>query len=53
MAALDEQGVPAYLEASSTLSPSLYQRHGFEHIGSPFGPEPGPKMYPMWREPIS
>ncbi|MEV4316479.1 GNAT family N-acetyltransferase [Actinocrispum sp. NPDC049592] len=49
--ALDERRMAAYLEASSTLSPPLYQRHGFEHIGTPFGPEPGPRMYPMWREP--
>jgi ribosomal protein S18 acetylase RimI-like enzyme len=53
LALLDEQGTPAYLEASSTLSPPLYQRKGFEHIGTPFGPEPGPKLYPMWREPKS
>jgi GNAT superfamily N-acetyltransferase len=52
LAVLDEQGTPAYLEASSTLSPPLYQRHGFDHIGTPFGPQAGPKMYPMWREPI-
>jgi ribosomal protein S18 acetylase RimI-like enzyme len=51
LAIVDEMGVPAYLEASSTLSPPLYQRHGFEHIGTPFGADPGPKMYPMWREP--
>jgi GNAT superfamily N-acetyltransferase len=50
LAVVDGTGLPAYLEASSTLSPPLYQRHGFEHIGTPFGPEPGPKMYPMWRE---
>jgi ribosomal protein S18 acetylase RimI-like enzyme len=49
--ALDKKGVAAYLEASSTLSPPLYERHGFEHIGTPFGPDPGPWMYPMWREP--
>lgn len=49
LAILDSQRMPAYLEASSTVSPPLYQRKGFEHIGTPFGP--GPKMYPMWREP--
>ncbi|MFD1049317.1 GNAT family N-acetyltransferase [Kibdelosporangium lantanae] len=51
LAIVDEMGMPAYLEASSALSPPLYQRHGFEHIGTPFGADPGPKMYPMWREP--
>jgi ribosomal protein S18 acetylase RimI-like enzyme len=51
LAIVDEMGMPAYLEASSALSPPLYQRHGFEHIGTPFGADPGPRMYPMWREP--
>lgn len=49
LAQLDEQRMPAYLEASSTTSTSLYLRHGFEHIGTPFGS--GAKLYPMWREP--
>ncbi|MCE7001244.1 GNAT family N-acetyltransferase [Kibdelosporangium philippinense] len=43
-------GVPAYLEASSEFSPPLYQRFGFEHIGTPFGPDPQARMYPMWRK---
>ncbi|SMD10048.1 GNAT family N-acetyltransferase [Kibdelosporangium aridum] len=41
--------MPAYLEASSRLSIPLYQRHGFEHIGTPFDPDPDARMYPMWR----
>lgn len=51
LAVVDGMGLPAYLEASSALSPPLYQRHGFTHIGTPFGADPGPTMYPMWREP--
>jgi ribosomal protein S18 acetylase RimI-like enzyme len=50
LAILDKDGTPAYLEASSELSPPLYQRLGFAHLGTPFGPDGGPKMYPMWRE---
>jgi ribosomal protein S18 acetylase RimI-like enzyme len=53
LAILDKDSTPAYLEASSQLSPPLYQRLGFTHFGVPFGPEGGPKMYPMWRELIS
>jgi ribosomal protein S18 acetylase RimI-like enzyme len=50
LAILDKDSTPAYLEASSQLSPPLYQRLGFEHVGAPYGPDGGPKMYPMWRE---
>lgn len=49
LAVLDQDGTAAYLEASSRLSPPLYQRHGFDHIGTPFGPSPDARMYPMWR----
>jgi ribosomal protein S18 acetylase RimI-like enzyme len=50
LAILDKDSTPAYLEASSELSPPLYQRLGFAHVGAPFGPDSGPRMYPMWRE---
>ncbi|MBP2324111.1 ribosomal protein S18 acetylase RimI-like enzyme [Kibdelosporangium banguiense] len=50
LAVLDKDSTPAYLEASSQLSPPLYERLGFEHIGVPFGPAGGPRMYPMWRQ---
>lgn len=50
LAILDKDSMPAYLEASSQLSPPLYQRLGFEHFGVPFGPDGGPRMFPMWRE---
>lgn len=47
----DREGVPAYLEASSTRSRDLYARHGFE-LTEPFHlPDGGPPLYCMWREP--
>lgn len=51
LALLDAEGLPSYLEASTTRSPRLYQRLGYQHIGSPFAPPGGALMYPMWREP--
>lgn len=50
LAILDKDSTPAYLEASSQRSLALYRRHGFERTGTPFGPQAGPRMYPMWRE---
>jgi GNAT superfamily N-acetyltransferase len=51
---LDELGIPAYLEAGSRQSLSLYRRHGYLHYGEPFPiGESGPSMYPMWRHPGS
>nr|WP_225953876.1 GNAT family N-acetyltransferase [Kibdelosporangium phytohabitans] len=50
LADLDTRGTPAYLEATSWLSASLYKRYGFEFTGRPFGPEPRSRMYPMWRD---
>ncbi|MDJ1135519.1 GNAT family N-acetyltransferase [Streptomyces iconiensis] len=46
----DEEGLPAYLEASSERSRALYARYGFEDLGKPVElPEAGPTMWPMWR----
>ncbi|HEV2783206.1 MAG TPA: GNAT family N-acetyltransferase [Actinophytocola sp.] len=51
---LDEAGIPAYLEASTTRSRDLYLRHGYELTGDPFHlPEDGPPFWPMWRVPGS
>ncbi|CCK27505.1 acetyltransferase [Streptomyces davaonensis JCM 4913] len=47
----DDDGVPAYLEASSARSRRLYERLGFELLGSPLELPDGPPMFPMWREP--
>jgi ribosomal protein S18 acetylase RimI-like enzyme len=46
----DRDGVPAYLEASSSLSKPLYERHGFEEIGIIQGAD-SPPMWPMVRKP--
>jgi GNAT superfamily N-acetyltransferase len=47
----DEEGVAAYLEASSARSRHLYERLGFELTGRPLDLPDGPRMWPMWREP--
>jgi GNAT superfamily N-acetyltransferase len=48
---LDEAGVPAYLEASTTRSRDLYLRHGYRLMGEPFYLPDGPPFWPMWRKP--
>ena len=48
---MDEEGTPAYLEASSTRSRALYERHGFETTGEIRLPRGGPSIWPMWRDP--
>ena len=50
---LDPDGVPAYLEASSSRARDLYQRHGYTmRPDAPFQlPGGGPALWPMWREP--
>ncbi|MER5403196.1 GNAT family N-acetyltransferase [Streptomyces sp. NPDC002769] len=47
----DQEGVPAYLEASNERSRALYERLGFGHTGRPLDLPDGPRMWPMWREP--
>lgn len=49
---IDELGAPAYLEASNTANVPLYQRYGFEVVGS-FRPLGGPEVVTMWRTPRS
>jgi len=46
----DEEGSPAYLEATSERNRALYRRHGFEDRDEYVLPD-GPPLYPMWREP--
>jgi GNAT superfamily N-acetyltransferase len=48
---LDRESRPAYLEATTLRSRSLYERHGFTSLGDPVALPAGPLMYPMWREP--
>ncbi|MEV6651417.1 GNAT family N-acetyltransferase [Streptomyces sp. NPDC051219] len=47
----DREGIPAYLEASSTRSRRLYERLGFEPTGTTVDLPDGPPMFPMWRKP--
>ncbi|GAA4826594.1 GNAT family N-acetyltransferase [Saccharopolyspora rosea] len=51
---LDRTGLPAYLEASSERSRTLYERHGYRCLSAPFHlPENGPPLWPMWRDPTT
>jgi ribosomal protein S18 acetylase RimI-like enzyme len=47
----DEQGQPAYLEASTPRNRALYERHGFEVIEECRYARDAPPLWPMWREP--
>ncbi|MFB4422018.1 GNAT family N-acetyltransferase [Streptomyces sp. QL37] len=47
----DQEGTPAYLEASSERSRGLYERLGFTFTGRTVDLPQGPPMWPMWREP--
>ncbi|MEU6174182.1 GNAT family N-acetyltransferase [Streptantibioticus parmotrematis] len=49
----DDEGMPAYLEASNERSKALYERLGFAFTGTPVELPDGPRMWPMWREPRS
>jgi GNAT superfamily N-acetyltransferase len=46
-----DDGLPAYLEASSPRSRALYLRHGFDDLGEPVQLPDGPRVWPMWRQP--
>jgi GNAT superfamily N-acetyltransferase len=48
LARCDEDGLPAYLEASSPRNKVLYARHGFEEIGV-IQAGSSPPMWPMLR----
>ena len=52
-ALLDEQRMPAYLEASSPRSRDLYLRHGYQLYAAPFTVPNGAPLWPMWRQPVS
>ncbi|GAA2266702.1 GNAT family N-acetyltransferase [Streptomyces amakusaensis] len=47
----DDEGTPAYLEATSPSSRALYQRHGFVPTEPALTLPDGPTLWPMWREP--
>jgi GNAT superfamily N-acetyltransferase len=50
-AALEDQRVPAYLEASDERTRRLYLAHGYADKGSPIELADQVRMYPMMREP--
>lgn len=50
-AALDDQGIPAYLEASDERTRRLYLAHGYADRGTPIELTDSVRMYPMWRDP--
>ena len=50
-AALEDQGIPAYLEASDERTRRLYLAHGYTDHGSPIELADEVRMYPMWRQP--
>ena len=52
-AALDQEVVPAYLEAADLRNRDLYLRHGYVDHGPPIQLPDGPRMYPMWRQPAA
>jgi GNAT superfamily N-acetyltransferase len=47
----DEEGQPAYLEASTPRNRALYERHGFEVIEECRYARDAPPLWRMWREP--
>jgi GNAT superfamily N-acetyltransferase len=47
----DSAGLPAYIEASTQRSASLYERLGFVHMGALELPEGGPPVWLMRRPP--
>jgi GNAT superfamily N-acetyltransferase len=51
-AALDRDGMPAYLEASDLRTRRLYRAHGYAACGGPLF-LPGAVMHPMWRQPAT
>lgn len=51
LARADAEGLPAYLEATSTAGRALYARHDFRDTGEPIRLPHGPLLWPMWRAP--
>jgi GNAT superfamily N-acetyltransferase len=51
LAAIDEEGLPAYLESSNPDNNARYERLGFERIGEFSTPDDSRRVATMWREP--
>jgi GNAT superfamily N-acetyltransferase len=49
----DEEGLPAYLEATTARNRALYERNGFSVVEEFPLPGGGPPIWRMWREPQS
>jgi GNAT superfamily N-acetyltransferase len=47
----DDEGRPAYLEATAPANQALYHRHGFVPLSEQRWPGGGPPFWPMWRSP--
>jgi ribosomal protein S18 acetylase RimI-like enzyme len=47
---VDDEGMPAYLEASNPANVALYRRYGFEVVNSVQPSDGGPEVATMWRE---
>jgi hypothetical protein len=47
----DAAGEPAYLEATSSRSRALYERHGFE-VTRELRCGDSPPLWAMWRDPV-
>jgi len=47
----DQEGMPAYHEATTLRNRALYERHGYVTRGETQLPENGPPVWHMWREP--
>ncbi|MBT8228022.1 MAG: GNAT family N-acetyltransferase [Dactylosporangium sp.] len=48
---LDDQDIPAYLEAAEARSAKLYHREGYRPVAEPFSLPNEAFFYPMWRNP--
>jgi ribosomal protein S18 acetylase RimI-like enzyme len=50
LARIDDEGMPAYLEASNPANVALYQRYGFEVVNSVQPSDGAPEVATMWRD---
>jgi GNAT superfamily N-acetyltransferase len=47
----DQEGMPAYHEATTLRNRALYERHGYVNHGEFTLPDGGPPLWRMWRDP--
>jgi hypothetical protein len=53
LAAIDAEGMPAYLESSNSANDSRYERRGFRRIGEFERPDGQAAIATMWRAPAN